>query len=36
MEAVKKTGPRLGPYDLTAEIRKVRTFHVDPDAQVIP
>jgi spermidine synthase len=36
MAAVKKIGPRLGPYDLTAEIRKIRTFQVDPEAQVIP
>jgi spermidine synthase len=36
LAAVKKIGPRLGPYDLTAEIRKVSTLQVDPEAQVIP
>jgi spermidine synthase len=36
MAAMKKFGPRLGPYDLTAEIRKVKTFRLEPEALVIP
>jgi SAM-dependent methyltransferase len=36
MAAVKKFGPRLGPFDLTTEIRKVKDFKIDPEARVIP
>jgi len=36
LAAVKKFGPRLGPYDLTAEIRKARVFKIDPEARVVP
>ena len=34
--AVKKLGPRLGPYDLTEEIRKVKTIRPNPEARIIP
>ena len=36
MAAVKNFGPRLGPYDLIAEIRKAQTFRLDPEARIIP
>jgi len=36
MAAIKKFGPRLGPYDLAAEIRKAAVFRIDPEARVIP
>ncbi|MDR3037904.1 MAG: fused MFS/spermidine synthase [Candidatus Adiutrix sp.] len=36
LAAVKKFGPRLGPYDLTADIRKIKTFKLEPEARVIP
>ncbi|MDR2726268.1 MAG: fused MFS/spermidine synthase [Candidatus Adiutrix sp.] len=36
MAAMKKFGPRLGPFDLTTEIRKAKTFRIDPEARVIP
>jgi predicted O-methyltransferase YrrM len=34
--AVKNFGPRLGPYDLTVEIKKTKTFRIAPEARVIP
>jgi len=36
LAAVKKFGPRLGPFDLTMEIRKAKTFRIDPEARVLP
>jgi len=36
LAAVKKFGPRLGPYDLAEEIRKAKTFHLPPQARVLP
>jgi spermidine synthase len=34
--AVKRFGPRLGPFDLDAEIRKAKEFRIEPEALVIP
>jgi spermidine synthase len=34
--AIKKFGPRLGPYDLTDEIRKAKVYRLDPEARVVP
>lgn len=34
-EAAKKFGRRLGPYDLVEEMRKVKTFVIDREAEVI-
>jgi len=35
-EAAKRFGRRLGPYDLVSEIKKIRPFTPDPDAEIIP
>ena len=32
----KQIGPRLGPYDLVAELGKIKTFYSDSNAQIIP
>ena len=34
--AAKKFGPRVGPYDLEAELGKIKNFDSGPEAQVIP
>jgi len=36
LAAVQKFGPRLGPYDLSEEIRKAKTFRLGPHARVLP
>jgi spermidine synthase len=36
VRAAKKFGPRVGPYDLAAEMGKVKAFAVDPAAKIIP
>lgn len=33
--AAKKFGPRLGPYDLAAEMRKIKNFIPEADAEII-
>ncbi|UQZ89922.1 hypothetical protein C4J81_12155 [Deltaproteobacteria bacterium Smac51] len=35
IKAAKKYGPRLGPYDLSSEMKKFKTFIPDPSAEVI-
>ncbi len=33
--AAKQFGPRVGPYDLVEEMRKVKDFAVDPSAEIL-
>lgn len=33
--AARKFGPRVGPYDLVEEMRKVKSFTVDPTAEIV-
>lgn len=35
-EAAKSFGRRVGPYDLVSEMKKIRPFVPDPEAQIIP
>ena len=34
--AAKKFGPQIGPYNLEAELRKIKNIKLDPEARVIP
>ena len=36
LEAVRQFGRRVGPYDLAEELRKIKTFDLDPAARVWP